>query len=264
MDTLQDLLLTFRMTKAEKQIAEYWLAHRQDAGYLTMRELADRLVVSDMTVLRFVRKLGFGNYAEFVRDYLRENTEFAQRTDLVSAVCRRGTENLQAGLGEISEEQLESVVQLLLRCHRRYIAGFQLNSCCAAYLARKLQCYLRYVTLFQQEDSSQLETMAEMGPEDCLVLFSFAPYTRMNGVLLKIAKAQGTSVVVVTDRPDAPVAALANQLFVLPVEGAGGIKSYVAPISLAEAVLIRVSRLTADLNNDRTPLLDEYMKWFEE
>lgn len=95
MNTLQGLLLACRMTKAEKQIAEYWLAHRQDAGYLTMRKLADRLIVSDMTVLWFVRKLGFDNYAEFVRDYLRENTESAQRTDLVSAVCSRGAENFR-------------------------------------------------------------------------------------------------------------------------------------------------------------------------
>ena len=278
----QDFILSKSLTETEKELAEFFLHCPTDPGKLSTRKIAEQLYVSDMTVLRFVRKLGYSNYAKFCADWFPEEADPSQKTgesysrrkeqarlefqsDLLFRVACCASENLKSGLQDISDRTLEEIVQILMSSRNRYIAGFQLNACCADYLSRKLQWYLKQVIAFTVEDTGQIERMIDMGPEDCLILFSFAPYTRMNEVLLKIAKEQRTKVVVITDKVTAPVASYGDICLTVPVKGAGDVKSYVVPMGISEAILVILSTRLEDLHakeEDKTAMWDHYMKWY--
>jgi DNA-binding MurR/RpiR family transcriptional regulator len=49
----------------ERKIAEFILANPRDSVNPTMEELADKVGVSEATLFRFVRKLGYGGYQQF-------------------------------------------------------------------------------------------------------------------------------------------------------------------------------------------------------
>jgi DNA-binding MurR/RpiR family transcriptional regulator len=279
---LQEFFASRNLTPAERELAEYIMENPAKAGSLSTRGLAERLLVSDMTVLRFVRKLGYANYRNFCREWLPWpededeasgeelpetrrplKSEFA--SDLLLRVAWNSMENLKKGLAAIRDEELEEIIEILIESRCRYIAGFQLNSCCADYLARKLQCYLKQVTGFVSEETSQIERMIDIGPEDCVILFSFAPYTRMNEALMRIAKERGARTVLITDKATSPAAAYSDICLTVPVKGAGDVKSYSVPMSVAEAILIRISSQLEDRMPDdegKSPLLEHYMKWY--
>ncbi|MGE5224732.1 MAG: MurR/RpiR family transcriptional regulator, partial [Omnitrophica WOR_2 bacterium] len=50
------------LTKSEKRIANYLRKNQEDSAFLSAGELADRLGLSEATMVRFARTLGFSSY----------------------------------------------------------------------------------------------------------------------------------------------------------------------------------------------------------
>ena len=53
------------LNELEMSVYQYVLKHKEKAGYMKIRELAEEAHVSTTTVLRFCKKMGCGGYSEF-------------------------------------------------------------------------------------------------------------------------------------------------------------------------------------------------------
>src|SRR5512141_2160762 len=60
------------LTKSEKQIADYLRKNQEESAFLSAGELADRLGLSEATMVRFARNLGFSSYPT-MRGVLQDN-----------------------------------------------------------------------------------------------------------------------------------------------------------------------------------------------
>ena len=49
----------------ERKVADYIIANPQDAVHPSIEELSETIGVSESTLVRFVRKLGYGGYQQF-------------------------------------------------------------------------------------------------------------------------------------------------------------------------------------------------------
>ncbi len=67
------------LTKGEKQIANYLRKNQDESAFLSVGELAQRLDLSEATVVRFARKLGFESYPA-MREALARKFPQAGRT----------------------------------------------------------------------------------------------------------------------------------------------------------------------------------------
>lgn len=54
-----------QFTKAEKKVADYCLAHKEEIPFMSITDLADACKVGDTSVYRFCRTLELGGYQEF-------------------------------------------------------------------------------------------------------------------------------------------------------------------------------------------------------
>ena len=61
-----------QLTKSEKQIANYLRKNQEESAFLSAAELADRLSLSEATIVRFARTVGFDSYPA-MREVLQEN-----------------------------------------------------------------------------------------------------------------------------------------------------------------------------------------------
>lgn len=68
---------------AERAVAQYIRNHIEEAADLTVGQMADIAHVSQPTVIRFARKLGFGGYREL--RYVLRNPGRRTQSDLQSA-----------------------------------------------------------------------------------------------------------------------------------------------------------------------------------
>jgi len=64
------------LTKTEKKIADYFLENMNNLCLKTATDLASAIKVSDTSIIRFIRMLGFAGYSEF---HKKMKEEFIQQ-----------------------------------------------------------------------------------------------------------------------------------------------------------------------------------------
>ncbi len=97
------------LTKSQRRIADYLLANYDEAAFLSAADLVERLHVSEATLGRFARAVGFAGFPA-MRRYLQEL--FRQRTTPASRLQRKLHE-LSGGEGSTLTKVLEMEVQYL-------------------------------------------------------------------------------------------------------------------------------------------------------
>ena len=72
MSELSELIHNANLTKTQKMIAKYILDHSADACFMTSTEIALKLNVSESSVIRFSRSLGFSGFMDFQKMLRKE------------------------------------------------------------------------------------------------------------------------------------------------------------------------------------------------
>ena len=65
MDNLISKIQSMNLTKTEKVIADYILDNINNIGLSTVTDISLKLGVSDTSIIRFIRLLGFAGFADF-------------------------------------------------------------------------------------------------------------------------------------------------------------------------------------------------------
>lgn len=98
-----------RLTRSQRRIADYLLANYDEAAFLSAADLVERLHVSEATLGRFARAVGFSGFPQ-LRRYVQEL--FRQRATPASRLQRKLHE-LSGGEGSTLTKVLEMEVQYL-------------------------------------------------------------------------------------------------------------------------------------------------------
>ena len=65
MKELRELIHHANLTKTQKTIAEFILDNSSEACFMTSTEIAQKLAVSESSVIRFSRSLGYSGFMDF-------------------------------------------------------------------------------------------------------------------------------------------------------------------------------------------------------
>lgn len=267
---IEDLFLT----KSEARIADYIIDNLDTIGLMTSRDLAKTVNVSDTSVIRFVHKLGFSTYALFrsemnARIARHYSKPYAALTDAdedappqshtdgnVQAVSGTILDSLQRTFSRLDDKTIQQIVNILLGSEHKYIAGFHTTAGCAQYMATRLIKLLPHVIPVVNADASSVEAVLDIGPEDCLMVYSFMHYSKVNAPLMNLARQKGAKVILITDKATSPLARKADIVLLTPIDTNDLAYSYVAPLSVSEVVLMT---LIAESGSDG----EARMRWLE-
>ena len=279
MEDLVRKIQSMKLTRTDAEIAEYILAHLSTIGFQTSTTMAEEIGVSDTSVIRFIRKLGFKGYADFRSEmnartarqidraqpdltpgekYLR-TLEHLGSSSLISDVSQYTLNNLQKSYAQLDQGTVEQIVDILLSSDRKYIAGFRGTACCAQYMASKLLFLTPHVVPILHADATAVENLLDITERDCLFLYSFPRYSEIARPLMEIARESGAKVILMTDRRTSPLANKADVVVTAQVDGLGFTNSYVAPLSLSEVILLSVSGRRNVTDSKRFNRIDSVM-----
>ena len=90
---MKDLLHSAHLTKTQRIIAEYVLDNASEACFMTSTEIALKLGVSESSVIRFSRTIGFDGFMDFqkaLRKDYQDKVHFQQYHDPIPAYCKAG------------------------------------------------------------------------------------------------------------------------------------------------------------------------------
>lgn len=201
-------------SKADKALASYMLAQMASLPFETAASLAEKVAVSEPTVGRFCRTLGYrslkdlkaslaeeiGDRPWLISDRLRD---FQQRSLAGDDQIARSLQLEIAGLVRLYElaqsEEWKRVARRLAQTPRVYVTGFQTERGLAQYLANQLQYLRDGVHLVDLAAGNFSEVLLSEEEGRCLVIFEARRYSRMAKVLAEQAKQAGIPTTLVTD-----------------------------------------------------------------
>ena len=264
------------LTKTEKIIADYILDNINTIGFSPLKDVAMACGVSDTSVIRFLRELGYDGYTDFkksLNDKLIEqyhanlspmqkfNQSKAQITteSIANEVFYNSINNLNNAYLSMDDKLLQSIADCLIAYKSKYIAAFRGTSCCADYFWRKAIYFLPGLILCDKAESETIEKMVDISRDDCLMLFSFPRYSEISFTILELAKKRGAKIIVFTDRLTSPLAPYADYLVTVNVNGVSFTNSYVVPLCYAEALAVIISKKLENSTEERLNLLEDHI-----
>lgn len=201
-------------SKADKALASYMLAQMPSLPFETAASLAEKVSVSEPTVGRFCRTLGYKSFKDLkqslgqdigdkpwlISDRLRD---FQQRSlagdDQLASSLRLEISGLVALYELAQTEEWRRVARRLAAAPSVYITGFQTERGLAQYLANQLQYLRDGVHLVDLAAGNFSELLLSDEPGRCLVIFEARRYSRMAKLLASEAKTAGIATTLVTD-----------------------------------------------------------------
>jgi DNA-binding MurR/RpiR family transcriptional regulator len=220
-------------SKADKAIASYMLAKLAGLPFETAATLAAKVEVSEATIGRFCRSLGYQSFRD-LKQQLRQDIgdrpwlisdrleEFRQRSLSGKDQLARSLQLEIAGLVGLYElahsEPWKRAVSRLAAAPSIFVAGFQTERGMAQYLVNQLHYLRDGVRLLDTAGGNFSEVLLTDAPTPSLVIFEARRYSRLAKVLVQEAKAAGLHTILVTDAYCDWGRALVDEMFVVSTE----------------------------------------------
>ena len=202
------------LPKMEAQVVQYMVLNIGELSFETGVSIAEKVGVSEVTVSRLLRRLGFQGMRELKKElrnelYNREPIqESKQEIGEVSEGMTRNMDLEYKALGEIYQQSASpmwgQLVQLIVEAENVYVTGFQSVRGMAEDCARRLGLTRDNVRFLAAHDGMLTEWLnwgddKPEAPSQCLILIDVVPYAREAPILSKLCSENDHSLIVFTD-----------------------------------------------------------------
>ncbi len=239
-------------SKGQKKIATFISENTEKAAFMTAQKLGLAVGTSESTVVRFVSKLGFSGYSEFqkkLQEILKGKLTNLQRmevaferigsSDLLSNVMHSDVENIKATLENLNKEAFDEVADVIANAKNIYILGVRSSSALASFLGYYMSLFFDNVHLVNSNGASEIfEQIMRIGPEDAIIVISYPRYSSRSVKAAEFAKDKGSKVIAFTDSSSSPIIKYSTHSLIAKSEMAYFVDSFVAPFSLANALIV--------------------------
>ena len=243
-------------SKGQKAIGRYMLEHYDKAAYLTASKLGAVVRVSESTVVRFAIELGFEGYPELqksLQELIRTKLTSVQRMEItndrigdgevLSKILAGDIEKIRTTLDRIDPAAFDAAVDAIIGAKHIYISGMRSASLLSGFLGYYFNLMFPDVRTVQATSSSEMfEQLFRIDEGDVFIGISFPRYSKRIIDAIDFAKSKGAVTVALTDSDASPLAACADHLLIARSDMASFVDSYVAPLSVINALIVAVSK----------------------
>jgi len=255
-----------RLTQSQKRIAEYIVDHPDRVAFSTVDQMAGQLDVNPSTIVRFTYRLGLKGFPDLqertrqlVRGQLSAASEIVNENSVL--VHLEGTafgtslgqdlQNLRRTISGIKVDDLQRASDIIAGARHVYVVGSFNAYSVAFFLGLALDRIRGNTTVWSGDITLQASQSLDLGPEDCLVAFTSAPYAVSTQRAALLAREAKSKVIAVTDTPISAVGQIADVILAAASTGAGLQNSFVAAMAVANALLNGVAAANSELTLER-------------
>jgi RpiR family carbohydrate utilization transcriptional regulator len=210
------------LSEKEGIVADFILAAPREAVRPSIVELAERIGVSESTLFRFVRKLGFEGYQSFRIALATETVEPSARIyeapvgeadgeTAVSVVFKTAISALELTMRQLDRGALARASSLATKARSLLLfglggSGIVAKDACHKLIRAGLRCSA------PEDFHLQLMTAAQAGPEDAAIVVSHSGVNKDALAIAAELKRRGVPLVAISTYPRTPLAKLADLL----------------------------------------------------
>ena len=244
-----------KLSKGNKKVAQFIMDHFQEVIFMTAAEMAQKLEISESTIVRFPKNIGLKGYPELIaelrmvgKDQLQKalapnlTAETYDNWGVIASVMQADINKIHDTLSDLDGDVFGSIIDAIIKGKRVYILG--LRNC--APLATFLYFYLNKlrpdVILLDSSASSEIfEQMFRISEEDVIIGISFPRYSMRTLKAMELANDRGAKVIAITDRKTSPINLYSSMNLLAKSEMTSVAESLVAPLSILNAIIVAVS-----------------------
>lgn len=250
------------LTRAQRRMADYVLAHPLQAATQTIDELASALGVSVATANRFARALEFDGYPQFRAALVLGFESALALVDKVRQQVGRPVgdagvfaltlseigANVERTRRALDPESCRQAVAAIGAAQRIAIAGYGSSGWLAGLLHRTLEPYCRQVHLLASLEGPGYgaRVLSGLGPADLLIAIAFPRYSADTVFLARRAHQAGVPLLALTDKRSSPLAPLASVSLYAASESSYFVNSECSTLALIEALASAVAHHSRD------------------
>lgn len=179
----------------------------------TASELAALAGVSNATVTRFVRRLGYQSYEE-ARLHARQEQGTGSRlyiapaepgeAQTVATYLDRDSRNLQLSLAGVDLDEVDALAGRLLAARKVWVIGFRASTAFAVYLQWQMTQVIEDIVAIPAAGQTMGEHLVSLRPGDVVIFFALRRRVSQTEAILQEIAARGATLVYVTDESVAP------------------------------------------------------------
>lgn len=243
------------LTKSEKQIANFLRKNQEESAFLSAGEIAERLGLSEATLVRFARTLGFNSYPS-MRGVLQENfrrrvthsarlrgrlDNLREAGDIFERLTVTEMDYLTQALESINRDELKKAVELI-RNHKRIFAfGLGPSISLVDLLELRLHRFGREVIPLKSSGREVLEPLLSMNSDDLLFVICFFDQNPALNLVLDYGKKVGTTIIMLTDTLDAIFKDKVDVILAAKRGPIGEFHSLVVPMTVINTLLLSLA-----------------------
>ncbi len=266
-----------QFTKGEKQIANYLRKNQDESAFLSVGELSKRLGLSEATLVRFARKLGFDSFPA-MREVLQENfrrrvshsTRLRNRLDylreagdIFEKVTISEIDYLTEALQSVDRSSLHRAVDRMIASERIYVFGTGPSISLVHLLNLRLTRFGKQVIPLTTAGREILEPLLLMSDRDLLFTIGFFDINPALQIILDYAREVNCPAILLTDTLGSIVGEKVEIVLSAKRGPVSAFHSLVVPMTIINTLLLEIAtkhQETVTANLDKLDQLRERLK----
>lgn len=246
---------------------------------MTSTDIAMKLSVSESSVIRFSRALGFTGFMDFqrnLRNSYKDNvysmsSNITVPYERLKMSMERGEANFmeeflvntEANISSVlknnSRETFDKAADLIIKSRKKFVIASRANSGVGAYTYFLLKHMLPDVYPTNDSNANVIDHLSDIGKEDCVIVYSFPRYSKLDKMAVQMAEDAGAGIVVITDKRSALLAQYADIVFTVGLNSSTFFNSYVGVEFLMEMLCADINKKIGYSNEEKLKNIDKYI-----
>ena len=242
-----------------QRIARLALDQPNQLALQTIAVIAKDVDVQPSTLIRFAKEFGYDGFSSLqqvfklrlieggpvYREQVYEERAASPRSDDTGATLNTCIDALIASLetlrDDVQPEDLTRAVALCRSAQHIYVGGLRRSRPIATYFAYGMTRLERRCSLLDFSGGMAGQQGANMGHDDLLVAFAFAPYSPPVVDIVRDAHFRGLQIIAVTDTPSSPLARNSTLSFCVDANVTGQFRPISGAIGLVQTIIESLS-----------------------
>ncbi|MEE0137905.1 MurR/RpiR family transcriptional regulator [Fusobacterium ulcerans] len=238
------------LTKGEKKIAEFLVKNPKKVMVLSALELGKEIGVSDASVLRFSKIMGFNKFNDFKNYIALELSEtspddrivknwdnFNSKNDIANKIVNADLENIKDFLLNVDFNEVNEAVDAIAEAKKIYFLGVGSSRAISQFMFWHIKRLGFNAECVNEGGLGLYESFSHIKKGDVVIIFAFPRFLNDEVKAVKLAKEKKAKIITITSNVFSEISFLSNIVFKISVENNGFFNSYIVPMELCNIIL---------------------------
>lgn len=256
---LAERIKNTELTKKQRIIGDYFIKNQERIGNLSALDIANEIGVSDASIIRFSKAIGFEGYADLknkIYDMLVENSsnkipltermrinyEKLKDGNVTEQFIQKIQDNISDVFSHNSLEDFETIANAMVKGKRRYVIGLRGCKGTAIGFGRLLSFMMPNVTAIIDSECTSISLIQDLEEGDVVLMFVFSRFYKIDLEYLKFAKKNGAQIYLVINDVASILSSYADDILIVPTDSMNFCHSTTALNVITEYLLTLISR----------------------